>query len=187
MTISSTWRRHGTKNSNVIFSGPGGKRQNNCLPGYTPTELGDDSNSDHSITEDDYGGGDRMQLCLKSSNSSIIIKSEWRLGGCSSGMVHTGVYDRNTSGGKTSKYYKHRHDLPEEENGPDELFWCLGIDDPSGKYELKVRKAFSANCNSDEALLVRAHNNDWNLNDEDGSINRAACVKIQPKPAATCP
>lgn len=187
VAVSAIWRAHGTKNSNIIFSGPGGRRQNNCPAGYTPTELGDDSDSKHSITEDDYSGGDRMQLCVRASDPTITIKSEWRLGGCSADMVHTGVYDRNTSGGKTSKYYLHRHDLPEEENGADELYWCLGIDDPSGNYELKLRKAFSSSCNADEARLVQAHGNEWNLNDEDGSINRAVCAKIEPKAAATCP
>ncbi|MCB2050564.1 MAG: hypothetical protein KDE63_03955 [Novosphingobium sp.] len=186
--VYATWRYYGTKNNYTIYSGPGGRMLDNCPSGYTATELADDADSSHSLGEDNYKGGDRSQLCIGTGNSQVSVTSEWNLGGCSAGMTHTGVFDSNdTNTDADSKRYRYKHNVNEEDNTADQVYWCLGLNDPSNRFDLSISNPYSGYCPSGETLLVNAHGTEWNVNNEDGSDNRSVCLKITPKPGATCP
>ncbi|UBS31548.1 hypothetical protein LBX01_08455 [Altererythrobacter sp. N1] len=185
--VYATWRYFGSKSDSYMFP-TNDRLRDNCPANYTATELRDDNDSDHSLSEDNYKGGDRAQLCIGTGNSQVSIKSEWNYGGCTAGMIHTGVFDSyetNTDPG--SKHYRHKHDMNEEDNTSDNVYWCLGLDDPSNRFDLSLTQPYSRYCPTGSTLLVNANGTEWNVNNEDGSINRAVCAKITPKPGATCP
>ncbi len=178
-TVRALWASFNGASDSSQFSGTDGKLRNNCPTGYAPTELRDDSDSSHSIAEDNFKGS-ATQLCLKTSVDSISMTSEWKAYGCSSGMTHTGVYD--SPGGSTdkdSRYYTHKHYLDEEKSTTNHWNWCLGVNDPSGNSTVSITRPNVSACPSDSTLLITAHNEEWNVNNEDGRSNRAVCLQVQ--------
>lgn len=172
--VTATWAGFSIGESSR-YTGPGGRLMDNCPSGYTATELTDDP-GERSIGEDKEKAW--QQLCLKTSQSDVVIKSEWRPYSCSSGMVDTGVRDSNGNSNKSSDHYRHAHNLDEEDNATNYYHWCLGLDDPSGESTLTITRPWSSTCPSDTTFIVNASGNEWNLNNEDGPNNRSLCVKV---------
>lgn len=185
--IQVMWAQFANNDGDTMFISNGIAR-NNCPAGWTQTELIDDGDSVHSLAEDHSSGRNR-QLCIKTSDDNIKLTSVWAAGACPAGMTDTGLSDTYTS--KTNRWeekYMYRHELSEEDEGRDYWHWCLGLTPESVALgaTLGVRASGSAYCNADEALLVHWHNNERNVNNEDGANNRALCVKVT-SPSSTEP
>lgn len=185
--VQVSWAAFANNNGSTMFE-PGGRAKNNCPAGYTQTEVIDDNDSMHSLAEDSSDGRNH-QLCIKTSDDNIKLTSTWAAGACPSGMIDTTLSDTYTS--KTDRgeeKYMYRHDLAEEDEGSGYWHWCLGLTPESVAKgaKLSVRASGSAYCDANEALLVHWHDNERNFNDEDGSNNRALCVKVT-SPSSTAP
>lgn len=183
--VTTAWRPFANDSSSVVFNGVDGRLIDNCLAGETQTELMDGIRGTRTI-EDDKSRGERVQLCLGLQDPEMSFTSEWRTGGCSAGMVHTGVYDDNHThesgyNRKSSRHYKHNHHMSEEEETRNEQYWCLGLEDPSNQYEIQFDKPYSLSCGSGWTRLVITNNNKWNMNNEDGGANRSLCMRVVEK------
>lgn len=179
--VHAAWPLYGTTSNSYIYPGGYGQPPRNiCASGYTPTTLVDDNDGSHNINEDHAGvvGGDRAQLCLGTSVPDVQFTSVWASQTCPAGMLDTGVYDTDCN-----DLYEHK--TFEEDGGSCRYRWCLGLTGAQSQhYDLRVDRVYSRSCPSGWTHIVGTHDEKWNINQEDGSINRALCLKIDAKSSA---
>lgn len=179
-SVTALWRLYGSTSDSFIY--PNGKNavpHDNCPPGYTATALIDDNDTAHTLAEDSSSGNDRSQLCLALSEVNVQFTSTWAAS-CPAGTIDTGVYDSDCND-------LGEHKLYEEQPQGCRYRWCLGITGTrSSEFDLNVQRANSATCPTGWTWLVGAHNNEWDVNNEDGAINRAVCVQLAYKATSSC-
>lgn len=162
---------------------------NNCPPGWTPTELIDDrANSRHHIGEEDTDGG-RAQLCIKTSDESVTMTSEWVTGACPSGMIDTGVRDDQGNSGDP----RYRHELNEESHAGIDSYWrwCLGVNSPSTLSLRWIQNSGKSPppCATGETGLIEGKSGKRNINSEDvnGKNQERFCAKVTTPASSACP
>lgn len=159
-----------------------------CPAGWTATNLRDDTkNSIRHLGEENNQGAPEPQLCLRSSDPSITINSEWTTTGCSGGNSFTGVYD-DAGVISSPDDWPARHNLNEDNyrpNGSSAYQWCLGATGGgatgvASRWFTLFSTVHDPACAFDETFIVGSHNFVYNLNyaDFNGRNQESLCMKI---------